>query len=411
MEEAKRSEALGLRVVCRVCTVALCQPTRDDHGTRAFARKSSLGTSNGCPRATSTPSTPSHARSPPLDSLPLSLHHGFCSLPDAAGDWPFPGLGRAVCRSLPCFLVNPSAVVCEGGHRDGSSQHAPGSASSYGSSDLPIECLAIGLTDQFVNIAQGPLRAPVINQADKYQDKAESLHHYGQYVMSCLPRHVQQFSVWKDELALHIAPSSVIPVMSFLKNHTAAEFTQVSDITAVDYPTRDQRFEVVYNLLSVRYNSRIRVKTYADEASPVPSITGLFEGALWYEREVYDMFGVFFTGHPDLRRIMTDYGFDGHPLRKDFPLTGYTELRYDEEKKRIVIEPLELTQAFRNFESGSAAWEPVGPGKDKTPDSVCKSFFFLGSPMNPPLTHEMSSSSSLPPSPRRRRRKRNRAEM
>ncbi|PLB55352.1 NDUFS3/30 kDa subunit of NADH-ubiquinone oxidoreductase [Aspergillus steynii IBT 23096] len=216
---------------------------------------------------------------------------------------------------------------------------------------------------------QGPLRAPVINQADKYQDKAEGLHQYGQYVMSCLPKHVQQFSVWKDELALHIAPSSVIPVMSFLKNHTAAEFTQVSDITAVDYPTRDQRFEVVYNLLSVRYNSRIRVKTYADEASPVPSITGLFEGALWYEREVYDMFGVFFTGHPDLRRIMTDYGFDGHPLRKDFPLTGYTELRYDEEKKRIVIEPLELTQAFRNFEGGSAAWEPVGPGKDKTPES------------------------------------------
>ncbi|RAL17319.1 BUD22-domain-containing protein [Aspergillus homomorphus CBS 101889] len=216
---------------------------------------------------------------------------------------------------------------------------------------------------------EGPLRAPVINPADKHSDKAEALHKYGQYIMSCLPKHVQQFSVWKDELCIYVPPSGLIPTMTFLKYHTAAEYTQISDITGVDFPTRDQRFEVVYNMLSVRYNSRIRVKTYADEASPVPSVTGLFEGALWYEREVYDMFGVFFTGHPDLRRIMTDYGFDGHPLRKDFPLTGYTELRYDEEKKRIVIEPLELTQAFRNFESGSTAWEPVGAGTDRTPES------------------------------------------
>jgi NADH dehydrogenase (ubiquinone) Fe-S protein 3 len=152
-------------------------------------------------------------------------------------------------------------------------------------------------------------------------------------------------------------------------DNTAAEFTQVSDITAVDFPTRDQRFEIVYNLLSVRHNARIRVKTYADEASPVPSITSIFDGANWYEREVYDMFGVFFAGHPDLRRIMTDYGFEGHPLRKDFPLTGYTEIRYDEEKKRIVTEPLELTQAFRNFEGGSSAWEQVGSGVDRKPDT------------------------------------------
>jgi NADH dehydrogenase (ubiquinone) Fe-S protein 3 len=161
-------------------------------------------------------------------------------------------------------------------------------------------------------------------------------------------------------------------VISFLKYHTAAEYTQVSDITAVDYPTKDQRFEVVYNLLSIRHNSRIRVKTYADEATPVPSITGLYDGANWYEREVWDLFGVFFTGHPDLRRIMTDYGFDGHPLRKDFPMTGYTEIRYDEEKKRIVTEPLEMTQAYRNFRGGSAAWEPVGPGDKKTPSDVGK---------------------------------------
>lgn len=156
----------------------------------------------------------------------------------------------------------------------------------------------------------------------------------------------------------------------------------MSDITAVDYPTRDQRFEVVYNLLSVRHNSRIRVKTYADESTPVPSITSLFDGANWYEREVYDMFGVFFTDHPDLRRILTDYGFDGHPLRKDFPLTGYTEIRYDEEKKRIVVEPLELTQAFRNFEM-NPSWEQVGPGTDRTPEA-----FRLPTPKPEPKAEE-----------------------
>lgn len=216
----------------------------------------------------------------------------------------------------------------------------------------------------------GKLTAPIVNPADKYADKAADLHHYGQYLMSCLPKYIQQFSVWKDELCIHICPSGVIPVFNFLKYHTAAEFTMVADITAVDYPTKEKRFEVVYNLLSVRHNSRIRVKTYADEAQPVPSITCLYDGANWYEREVYDLFGVFFTGHPDLRRIMTDYGFDGHPLRKDFPLTGYTEIRYDEEKKRIVVEPLELTQAFRNFEGGTAAWEQVGAGVDRKPGQV-----------------------------------------
>ncbi|KAF2203567.1 hypothetical protein GQ43DRAFT_366564 [Delitschia confertaspora ATCC 74209] len=215
---------------------------------------------------------------------------------------------------------------------------------------------------------QGKLKAPIVNPADKYQEKSEALHKYGQYVMSCLPKYVQQFSVWKDELTIYIPPSGVLPVFTFLKYHTAAEYTQVVDITAVDYPTKDQRFEVVYNLLSIRHNSRIRVKTYADEATPVPSICDLYDGANWYEREVYDLFGVFFTGHPDLRRIMTDYGFDGHPLRKDFPMTGYTEIRYDEEKKRIVVEPLEMTQAFRNFRGGSTVWEPVGPGDKRTPD-------------------------------------------
>lgn len=214
----------------------------------------------------------------------------------------------------------------------------------------------------------GPLKAPIVNPADRYQEKGEALHKYGQYLMSCLPKYIQQFSVWKDELTIYTPPAGIIPVFTFLKYHTAAEYTQVSDITAVDFPTKDQRFEVVYNMLSIRHNSRIRVKTYADEATPVPSICDLYDGANWYEREVYDLFGVFFVGHPDLRRIMTDYGFDGHPLRKDFPMTGYTEIRYDEEKKRIVVEPLEMTQAFRNFRGGSSAWEPVGPGDDKKPE-------------------------------------------
>ncbi|KAF1733931.1 NADH-ubiquinone oxidoreductase 30.4 kDa subunit [Beauveria bassiana D1-5] len=219
----------------------------------------------------------------------------------------------------------------------------------------------------------GELKAPIVNPADKYQSKADNMHRYGAWVMGCLPRYVQQFSVWKDELTIYIPPSGVIPTFTFLKcpyiYNTAAEFTQVSTVTAADYPTRDKRFEVVYNLLSIRHNSRIRVKTYADETSAVPSITGLFDGANWYEREVYDLYGVYFTGHPDLRRIMTDYGFEGHPLRKDFPLTGYTEIRYDEEKKRIVTEPLELTQAFRNFEGGSSVWEQVGKGEDRKPES------------------------------------------
>ncbi|KAI1973182.1 putative NADH-ubiquinone oxidoreductase 30.4 kDa subunit, mitochondrial [Ophidiomyces ophidiicola] len=214
------------------------------------------------------------------------------------------------------------------------------------------------------------LHRPVVNPVDKYAEKSKELHTYGEYLMSCLPKYIQQISVWKDELTIYIPPSGVIPVITFLKDHSAAEYKQVTDITAVDFPTREYRFEVVYNLLSVRHNSRIRVKTYADEATPVPSITSLYDGAVWYEREVYDMFGVFFVGHPDLRRIMTDYGFDGHPLRKDFPLTGYTEIRYDEEKKRIVVEPLELTQAFRNFEGGTAAWEQVGEGTDRKPDRV-----------------------------------------
>ena len=139
------------------------------------------------------------------------------------------------------------------------------------------------------------------------------------------------------------------------------------DICGVDYPARKERFDVVYHLLSPRLNQRIRVKLTTDEVTPVPSVVGVFPAANWFEREAYDMYGILFSGHPDLRRILTDYGFQGHPMRKDFPLTGYVEVRYDEEQKRVVYEPVELTQEFRSFDFESP-WEGaryVLPGDEK----------------------------------------------
>ena len=183
------------------------------------------------------------------------------------------------------------------------------------------------------------------------------LTEFGQYVAECLPKYIQKVQIAAgDELELLIAPEGVLPVMQFLKDHHHAQFASLADITAVDVPSRDYRFEVVYNLLSLRFQSRVRVKTYTDELTPIESLNEIYRAANWYEREVWDMFGVFFANHPDLRRILTDYGFQGHPLRKDFPLSGYVEVRYDDEKKRVVIEPLELAQEFRKFDL-SAPWE------------------------------------------------------
>jgi len=195
----------------------------------------------------------------------------------------------------------------------------------------------------------------------KYAETTEALHTYGSYLMQCLPKFIQQFSVLKDELTVYIAPSAVVPVLTFLRDHSRCQFKACMDISGVDFPEREKRFEVVYHLLSIKFAGRIRVKTYAGEADPVPSAVPVFRGADWYEREAWDLYGIYFNNHPDLRRILTDYGFEGHPLRKDFPLTGYTEVRYDEERKRVVYEPLQLTQAFRNFES-SSPWEQVGDG-------------------------------------------------
>lgn len=184
-----------------------------------------------------------------------------------------------------------------------------------------------------------------------------TLHDFGEYVGNCLPKYVQKVQLtYNNELEVLIHPEGIIPIMTFLKDHHNAQYLNIVDIAGVDVPNRPYRFEIVYLLLSLRYNSRIRVKTYTDELTPLDSICSVFAGANWYEREIWDMFGVFFSNHPDLRRILTDYGFDGHPFRKDFPLSGYTEVRYDDEAQRVVIEPLELSQEFRKFEY-STPWE------------------------------------------------------
>lgn len=158
------------------------------------------------------------------------------------------------------------------------------------------------------------------------------------------------------ELELLIAPEGIIPVLTFLKDHTNAQYKSLADQTVVDKLGKPFRFEIVYNLLSLRYNSRICVKTYTDELTAIDSANPVFKVANWYEREIWDMYGVFFADHPDLRRILTDYGFEGHPFRKDFPLTGYVEVRYDDELKRVVCEPVEMAQEFRRFDF-QTPWE------------------------------------------------------
>merc|ERR1712079_951609 len=200
-----------------------------------------------------------------------------------------------------------------------------------------------------------PETRPTVRKFDPVQ--RQNLTDFGQYVAECLPKFVQKVQLTAgDELEVLIDPSGVVPVIHFLKNHHNAQFSCLADITSVDMPTRKYRFELVYNLLSLRYNSRIRVKTYTDELTPVESLSGVFAAANWYEREVWDMYGVFFRNHPDLRRILTDYGFQGHPLRKDFPLSGYYECRWDDELKRVVQEPVELAQEFRRFDLATP-WE------------------------------------------------------
>ncbi|MBI4725163.1 MAG: NADH-quinone oxidoreductase subunit C [Rhodomicrobium sp.] len=170
------------------------------------------------------------------------------------------------------------------------------------------------------------------------------------------------------ELTLSAARAKITEVVKFLRDDPAWRFKILIDICGADYPDRAERFEVVYHFLSVHNNLRVRLKTTTDDASPVPSIVDLFPAANWYEREAFDLYGILFEGHPDLRRILTDYGFRGHPLRKDFPLTGFVEVRYDEEQKRVVYEPVKLPQEFRSFDFLSpwegAEYAPL-PGDEK----------------------------------------------
>jgi NADH-quinone oxidoreductase subunit C len=182
-----------------------------------------------------------------------------------------------------------------------------------------------------------------------------------------MPGLLTDVSVALGEVCVRTESANIVRVLTHLRDAPDCLFFSFIDLCGVDYPERARRFEVVYHLLSPKHNRRIRIKVDTDESAPVPSIVGVFPAANWFEREAYDLYGVRFSGHPDLRRILTDYGFEGHPLRKDFPLTGYVEVRYDDEKKRVVYEPVRLTQEFRNFDFLSP-WEGtdyVLPGDEK----------------------------------------------
>jgi NADH-quinone oxidoreductase subunit C len=195
----------------------------------------------------------------------------------------------------------------------------------------------------------------------------EKLTALAEHLAAGLPDAVRAHEIHHGELSVRVAREAVLDLLAHLRDDPQCRFTVLCDICGVDYPNRPMRFEVVYNLLSMSQNLRIRVTVETDEESPVPSATGLYSAAGWWEREAWDLYGIYFSDHPDLRRILTDYGFDGHPLRKDFPLTGYVELRYDEDQKRVVYEPVKLKQEFRSFDFLSP-WEGMDrilPGDEK----------------------------------------------
>lgn len=196
---------------------------------------------------------------------------------------------------------------------------------------------------------------------------SEALSDLAAHVREKLGEAVLDSALAYGELTVRVAPADVVRAATFLRDDAKCRFVSIIDVSGADYPYRDERFDVVYHLLSPTRNLRIRLKVHAGEETVVPSVTGVWPGADWYERETYDLYGVLFSGHPDLRRILTDYGFEGHPLRKDFPLTGFVEVRYDDEAKRVIYEPVELKQEFRNFDFLSP-WEGteyVLPGDEK----------------------------------------------
>jgi len=195
-----------------------------------------------------------------------------------------------------------------------------------------------------------------------------ALEELGQHVASVLSEQVMGTSIAHDELMVTARAEQIVKVVTFLRDDPMCLFKVLVDICGTDYLERPKRFDVVYNLLSLVHNQRIRIKVEADDETPVPSITGVHNSANWFEREIWDMYGVMFSDHPDLRRLLTDYGFEGHPLRKDFPLTGFVETRYDEERKRVVYDPVKLSQEFRKFDFLSP-WEGASntplPGDEK----------------------------------------------
>jgi NADH-quinone oxidoreductase subunit C len=183
-----------------------------------------------------------------------------------------------------------------------------------------------------------------------------TLENLGQSLQSALPGMVTGHEVVRGELTITAEAAAIVKVVTYLRDDPACQFVNIVDVTAIDWPSREKRFDVVYHFLSPRLNQRIRVKVMTDETTPVPSIIGVFKGADWFERETYDLYGVLFTGHPDMRRLLTDYGFEGHPLRKDFPLTGFVEVRWDDQEKRVVYDKVALAQEFRTFDFLSP-WE------------------------------------------------------
>ena len=196
----------------------------------------------------------------------------------------------------------------------------------------------------------------------------EALESLADYLAQKFGDELAETEVETGELSVVVPVGVLLRLLTFLRDDSRCQFSQLVDIAGVDYPERDQRFELVYNLLSLTHNQRIAVKVRTNEDEAVPSASGVFSSALWFEREVWDLYGVFIAGHPDLRRLLTDYGFEGHPLRKDFPLTGYTEVRYDIEEKRVVYEPVKLSQDFPSFDFTSP-WEGMTdvmlPGDEK----------------------------------------------
>mgnify|MGYP001295471906 FL=1 len=194
-----------------------------------------------------------------------------------------------------------------------------------------------------------------------------SLKELSDYLLAYFEGHLREAAVLHEQLVIDCDVSFLVKVLTFLRDDSQCQFKQLTDVCGVDYLGREFRFEIVYHLLSYQYNQRIRVKVRVREGDPVPSVVKIYSAANWYEREAWDMYGIYFLEHPDLRRLLTDYGFDGHPLRKDFPLSGYTEVRYDEEQKRVIYEPVTLTQEFRKFDFMSP-WEGaryIFPNKDK----------------------------------------------